>query len=124
MTRRQLFPFKIIDFLHLSVLLFFSLPHTYSQNSARFISPGDYIEIPHHVTLAPSQLTVEFWFKVYAIEDSAFSDQQTVIDKRGNDTPGYIIYLTGKQFPIRVDATLNPGDIEISQRILPIPGTI
>ena len=103
----------------LLAVLFFSYHHANAQKAARFNSTGDYIEAPHDTSLAPSQLTVEFWLKVYAFEDTFPGDQQTVLDKRGDSAPGYIVYLMGDQFPLRLFATLNPIDLTISRRIYP-----
>ena len=107
---------KVLTLFSLLAVLFFSYHHANAQKAARFYSTGDYIEAAHDNSLAPSQLTVEFWLKV---DDTPPGDQQTLLDKRGDSAPGYIVYLMGDQFPLRLYATLNPIDLTISTRIYP-----
>ncbi len=86
--------------------LFFSYKQAFSQKAVRFESTGDYIEVPHSVSLAPSQLTIEFWLKVH----EASEHDQTILDKQGDES-GYYLYLTNQQFPLRFKAKLEPTQI-------------
>jgi len=116
---RLVFRFKFFALLFFLSVLFFPYLHSNAQMAARFNSSGDYIQIPHDASLAPPQLTVEFWFKINAAGDTTLYNQQVILDKRGNGSPGYILYLTGDHYPLRLDATLNPRDIFFSGVIYP-----
>ena len=107
---------RVVPRLLLFITLLLFADKTFSQKAVRFDSTGDYIEAPHDISLAPSQLTVEFWLKV---DGTLPGNQQTILDKRGGSAPGYILYLMGDQFPLRLYATLDPIDLTISRRIDP-----
>ena len=64
MSIRPVSRIKMLTFFSLLAVLFFSYHHANAQKAARFYSTGDYIEAAHDNSLAPSQLTVEFWLKV------------------------------------------------------------
>ena len=90
----------------ISITLFGLLFFLFSQKAVQFESTGDYIEVPHSVSLAPSQLTIELWLKVY----EASEHYQTILDKQGDES-GYYLYLKNQQFPLRFTAMLKPKQI-------------
>ena len=64
------------------LLLFASYQEASSQKAARFDSTGDYIEVPHAASLAPSQLTIELWLKVHGLGGPEMGGEQVILDKR------------------------------------------
>ncbi|TKJ35763.1 MAG: hypothetical protein CEE38_14245 [Planctomycetes bacterium B3_Pla] len=91
-----------------------------SQKAVKFDAPGDFLEVPHSATIAPSEFTIEFWFKVHGLGDPlAAWGEQTLLDKRGGWglSDGYNIRLVGTQFPISVHALAQPGAVWTGDRI-------
>ena len=59
-------------------------PLSLSHKAVKFDAPGDFLEVPHSATIAPSEFTIEFWFKVHGLGDPlAAWGEQTLLDKRG-----------------------------------------
>lgn len=85
----------------------------YSQKAISFDSPGDYLEIPHDPTLAPSHFTIELWLKLEDTGDpEAAGGEQTILDKRDGET-GFNLRLAGTDFPLPVFAIVLPGDVSM-----------
>ena len=85
--------------------------NVYSQKAISFESPGDYMEVPHDVSIAPSQFTIEFWLRVNDIGDpDVAGGEQTILDKRDGET-GFNFRLAGTEFPLPVFAIVLPGDV-------------
>ena len=97
--------------------LFIAVNRVYSQKAISFDSPGDYFEIPHDATLAPSQFTIEFWIKMEDIGDPAVAGgEQTIMDKRDGNT-GFNFRLAGTSFPLPLFAIVLPGDVHMYSAI-------
>jgi hypothetical protein len=92
------------------VFLLFTAAMGYSQKAISFDSPGDYLEIPHNSTLAPSQFTIELWLKLEDTGDpDAAGGEQTILDKRDGEA-GFNLRLAGTVFPLPVFAIVLPGN--------------
>jgi hypothetical protein len=106
----KIFKHGVIRCVTVTICLFTTTGKVQSQNAISFQSPGDYMEVPHHATLAPSQFTIEFWLKVNDTGDpDAAGGEQTILDKRDGET-GYNFRLAGTAFPLPVFGLVLPGD--------------
>ena len=90
--------------------------------AVRFLSDGDYIDVPHSSSLIPEHMTIEFWLRVLEVGDPSVGGGQTIIDKRG-DGGGYNLNLYGLSFPLGIlitfepnGYTLGPGNVIESQK--------
>jgi len=90
--------------------------------AVRFLSDGDYIDVPHSSSLIPEHMTIEFWLRVLEVGEPSVGGGQTIIDKRGGGG-GYNINLYGESFPLGIlitfepnGYTLGPGNVIESQK--------
>ncbi|MFC1525552.1 LamG-like jellyroll fold domain-containing protein [Candidatus Latescibacterota bacterium] len=88
----------------LFIIVLSSYQHALSQKSIRFDSTGDYLEVPHSTSLAPSRLTIEFWLKVHGLGGPGMGGEQVILDKRLG-TAGYYLGIYNTEFPLHVRAT-------------------
>jgi len=73
--------------------------------AVRFAAPGDFVEVEHSNSIAPSEFTIEFWLRVNDLGDPQIAGgEQTIMDKRGDNNTGYNIRLAGTTFPISLHA--------------------
>lgn len=80
--------------------------------AVRFAAPGDYVEVAHSNSIAPSEFTIEFWLRVNALGDPQIAGgEQTIIDKRGDNDTGYNLRLAGTTFPISFHAIAGPQGV-------------
>ncbi len=88
-------------------------PKSDIPRAVRFSSAGDYVEVPHSPSIAPSEFTIEFWFRVNALGDpQAAGGEQTIIDKRGDNDTGYNFRLAGEAFPVSFHALASRGAVD------------
>lgn len=98
-------------------LFFLSGNNVFSQKAIHFQSPGDFVEVPHATSLAPSQFTFEFWLRVYDVGDPEVAGgEQTIIDKRDGQN-GYNFRLAGSSFPLSIFAFVEPGGVSAGDAI-------
>jgi hypothetical protein len=80
------------------------------NNSIRFESGKQYLEVAHHSSLNHEKITIEFWLKIYDTGNPDIAGgEQTILDKRGNNN-GYNLRLAGPQFPLPIFTILDPGE--------------
>ena len=102
---------RVLLFIFSIILIFFFVEETFAQKAVRFGSPGDFIEVPHALSLAPAEFTIELWLKVHETGDpEAAGGEQTILDKRGGEN-GYNLRLAGTTFPIPFFAFVFPGGV-------------
>ncbi|MCK5467288.1 MAG: LamG domain-containing protein, partial [Cyclobacteriaceae bacterium] len=103
---------KVVVYLLLFVTFLLFADKTFSQKAVSFRSPGDFIEVPNSLSLAPTEFTIEFWLKVRELGDpNAAGGEQTILDKRGSGETGYNLRLAGTKFPIPFFAFVLPGGV-------------
>jgi len=87
--------------------------------AVRFAASGDYVEVPHSNSIAPSEFTIEFWLRVNALGDPQIAGgEQTIIDKRGEYDTGYNFRLAGTTFPLSFHAIAGLQAVSTANTIL------
>ncbi len=82
---------------------------TSGDQAVRFAAAGDYLQVPHKSSLAPAQMTIEFWLRVNQFGNPYLAGgEQTVLDKRDGGR-GYNIRLAGTSFPLGLGVIFEPN---------------
>ncbi len=111
---------NIVFILHPIILLLLLADVAYSQKSVLFSSAGDYISVPHSVSLSAPEFTIEFWLKIHELGDPDIAGgEQTIVDKRGLNETGYNLRLAGTSFPLPIFAFVLPGGVSTNNVIYP-----
>jgi len=107
--RRYVYALRYFRF---SIVFFIILytQSTFAQKAVLFTDAGDYVEIPHSPSLAPSEFTVELWLWVNDVSNLTMSGEQTILDKR-DGLIGYHFRLFGLDFPLGLAALAGEGNI-------------